>query len=118
MIIKILMNYIILVICVAGFSGGIGLVLLLPVLQMLLSWYNYGNSKKWQTVLILEFHLLISTVLGLYFEGYLYLRYISNDAESVLVFQEILKIGVVLVFGFGVITTLLKYLSTKNRTQK
>lgn len=54
---------------------------------------------------MLEVHLLISTVLGLYLEGYLYLRYISDDTESILVFQEILKIGVVLVLILGVITT-------------
>ncbi len=118
MIVKILLNYIILVICVAGFRGGGVLALILPVLQLFLSWFNYSESKRWQTVFMLEFHLLISTVLGLYFEGYLYLRYISDDAESVLVFQEILKIGVVLVFGLGVITTLFKYLSTKNSTRK
>lgn len=91
------------------------LALILPVLQICLSWFNYCNSKKWQTVLMLEVHLLISTVLGIYFEECLYLRYISDDAESVLVFQEILKIGIVLVFGLGIITTLLKYLLTKNR---
>ena len=118
LIVKILLNYIILVICVAGFRGGGVLALILPVLQLFLSWFNYSESKRWQTVFMLEFHLLISTVLGLYFEGYLYLRYISDDAESVLVFQEILKIGVVLVFGLGVITTLFKYLSTKNSTRK
>ena len=118
MIFKILLNYIILFICVAGFRGGGVLALILPVLQIFLSWFNYCKSEKWKTALMLEVHLLISTILGLYFEGYLYLRYISDDVESVLVFQEILKIGVVLVFGLGVITTLFKYLSTKNGTRK
>ncbi len=118
MIINILWNYSILVICVAGFRGGAVLDLILPVIQLLLSWFNYSESKKWQTVLMLEFHLLVSTVLGLYLEGYLYLKYVSDDAESVLVFWEVLKIGVVLVFALGAITTLLKYLSTKNSTHK
>ena len=118
MIINILWNYSILVICVAGFRGGAVLDLILPVIQLLLSWFNYSESKKWQTVLMLEFHLLVSTVLGLYLEGYLYLKYISDDMESVLVFQTIWKIGAALVFCFGVITTLLKYVLIKNRTQK
>ncbi len=113
----ILSNYLILFICVAGFRGGGVLALILPVLQIYLSGFNYCNGKKWQTVLLLEVHLLISTVLGLYLEGYLYLKYISNDVESVLVFQTILRIGAVLVFGLGAITTLLKYLLTKKRTQ-
>ncbi|MCI8380951.1 MAG: hypothetical protein HFI07_04060 [Lachnospiraceae bacterium] len=67
---------------------------------------------------MLECHLLISTALGLYLEGYLYLRYISDDAESVLVFREIWKIGVVLVSGLLIITTLLKYLFTRNHIGK
>lgn len=105
----------ILLICVAGFNGGGITALILPVLQIFLSWSNYYYSKNWQTALILEIHLLISTVLGLYLEGYLYLTYVSGDAESVLVFREILKIGVVLVFALGVITTLAKYLSSKKK---
>lgn len=112
---KILLNYLILFICVAGFRGGGVLVLILPVLQICLSGFNYCNGEKWQTVLMLEVHLLISTILGLYLEGFLYLRYISDDVESILVFQTILTIGAVLVFGLGVITTLLKYLLTRNR---
>ena len=116
MIFKVLSNYLVLFICMIGFSGGVVLDLILPVLQVCLSWFNYCNSKNWQTVLMLEVHLLISTVLGLYLEGYLYLRYISNDAESILVFQTILKIGIVLVFSFGVITTLFKYFLTKDCT--
>ena len=115
---KILWNYIILVICVAGFRGGGVLALMLPVLQIFLSWLNYCENEKWQTVLMLECHLLISTALGLYLEGYLYLRYISDDAESVLVFREIWKIGVVLVSGLLIITTLLKYLFTRNHIGK
>lgn len=116
LIFKVLSNYLVLFICVIGFSGGVVLDLILPLLQVCLSWFNYCNSKNWQTVLMLEVHLLISTVLGLYLEGYLYLRYISNDAESILVFQTILKIGIVLVFSFGVITTLFKYFLTKDCT--
>ena len=62
----ILSNYLILFICVAGFRGGGVLALILPVLQIYLSGFNYCNGKKWQTVLLLEVHLLISTVLGFY----------------------------------------------------
>ena len=104
LIFKILLNYLILFICVTGFRGGGVLALILPALQICLSWLNYCNTPKWQTVFMLEVHLFISTVLGLYLEGYL---------ESVLVFQTIWKIGAALVFCFGVITTLLKYFLIK-----
>ncbi len=118
MILKVLFNYSILFLCIIGFSGGAVTDLILPVLQLYLCWFNYEHSRNWPTVLMLEVHLLISTILGLYFEGYLYLRYISNDAESILVFREILKIGIFLVCVMGIITTSLKYLSTKKIAQK
>lgn len=88
-------------------------VFILPVLQIIISWVNYHYNRKWQTVLILQIHLLVSTALGLFLEGYLYLRYISNDAESVIIFQGICKIGSILVFGLGALVTLIKYLSTR-----
>lgn len=113
----ILLNYLILLICVVGFSSGAITDLTLPVFQLGLSCFNYQHSQKWQTVLMLQVHLLISTVLGLYFDGYLYYRYISDDAETILVSREILKIGFFLVCGLGIITTLLKYFSTKGKKQ-
>ena len=113
---KILLNYLILLFCVAGFGGGAIITFILPVLQIFLSWFNYSYSHKWQTVLMLEIHLLISTAAGLFLEGYLFLKYISDDAESVLVFREINKIGLVLVLGLGTITTLLKFFSTRNKS--
>ncbi len=44
---------------------------------------------------------------------YLYLKYISDNVESVLVFRTIWKTGAVLAFGLLVITTFLKYVLTK-----
>lgn len=113
MIIEILINYSLLLICIAGFAGGGVLALFLPVIQLVLSCYNYQNGKSWQTVFMLQFHLLLATALGLYSEGYLYLKYISNDAESVLVLWEIWKIGTAFVCGVGILTTLLKYFFSK-----
>lgn len=118
MIFKILFNYLIFVICVAGFNGGAVLALILPLLQISLSWLNYCSSKRWQTVLMLQVHLLISTVMGLCLEGYLYLKYISNDGESIIIFHVFNKIGAVLVLTLGIITTLLKYVTTRRRKQK
>ncbi len=44
---------------------------------------------------------------------YLYLKYISDNVESVLGFRTIWKTGAVLAFGLLVITTFLKYVLTK-----
>lgn len=86
---------------------------MLPLIQIILSCFNYQNSSRWQTVLLLEIHLLVSTVVGIYLQGYLYLKYVSDDAESVLVIQEFIEIGAVLVLCLGIITTLIKFIAIK-----
>lgn len=118
MIFKVLVNYLILLYCVVGFPGGGMIILMLPVLQIFLSCFNYNHSNKWQTVLMLEIHLLVSTVLGIYLEGYLYLKYISDDAESVLLLREFIRIGAVLVLCMGIITTVIKYISIRMSERK
>ncbi len=109
---KILLNYSILLVCVVGFSTGI-YVLILPIIQICISIFNYNNSKKWQTLLMLEVHLWISTVLGLFLGKYLFLKYISNDEASVFILEGIVRIGAIWVFIMGIITTLSKYISIK-----
>lgn len=103
-------------ICIAGFPWGGMLALMLPPVQLGMCLFNYRYGKDWRAVLMLQIHLWISTALGLFLTGYLYLGYISNDAESVLVFREIWKMGAVLVCGMGILTTLLKILSTRSRS--
>jgi len=65
-------------ICIAGFSCGGVLALVLPAFQLGICLFNYRYGRDWLIVLILQIHLWISTALGLYLEGYLYLRYIMN----------------------------------------
>ena len=50
---RILSNYLILLICVAGFHSGVFIDLMLPVIQLFLSWYHYRNSDRWQGGLVL-----------------------------------------------------------------
>ena len=112
---KILPNYLVLLICVVGFHSGVWIDFILPVLQIILSCFNYGHSDRWQTVLILELHLLVSTVVGIYLQVYLYLKYVSDDAESVLVVRELIKIGTVLVLCLGIITTVIKCIAARKK---
>lgn len=115
---NILINYSILIMCILGFASGGILALILPVFQLWLTCYHYQNNFRWQTVLWLEIHLLLSTMLGIYMLGYLYLRYISNDAESVLVLVVIWRIGAALVCGMGIIATLCKFLANKFQIER
>ncbi len=114
MILKVVLNYLILLIygVVLGFRGGV-IDFILPVILMFLSWINYHRSDKWQTVLILHIHLMISTVLGIFLGGYLFTKYISNDAETYMILMLMLMVGMVMVVGLGILTILIKYHSTK-----
>ncbi len=67
---------------------------------------------------MLEIHLLISTVAGFALEGYLYLTYVSKDAESILVFHEMIRMGFIFVLDVGVITALLKFSARKKNAGK
>ncbi len=119
LILKVLLNYSILIICVVGLMGvGASIAIVLPPAQLCISIFNYNFSKKWQTVLMLEVNLLISTVLGLFFGKCLFLTYISDDIMSDVIIQFLIKIGAVLVFIMGAITTLIKYVSIKSKTNK
>lgn len=113
LLLKIAWNYLVLLVCAAGFHNGVWMAFLLPVVQIILSCFNYQHSSTWRTVLWLEMHLLVSTAAGIYLEGYLYLRYVSGDAESVLAFREMLKIEAFLALGIGIITTVIKWISAR-----
>lgn len=108
-------NYSILLLCVLGFSAGSLTILALPIFQILLSCVNYHYGKSWVSVLIWEVHLLLSTIMGIFLNGYLYLKYIYYDAEGVLVFATELQIGFFLVLILGFITILIKLISQKRQ---
>lgn len=120
LILKILLNYSILPMCIAGalINYLIIIFLLLPGFQILISIFNCIFSNKWQTVLMLEVNLWISTILGLFLGKYLFLTYIVNDPISNAIFILEIKIGAVLVLIMGAITTLIKYISIKAKTNK
>lgn len=124
MILKTILNYLLLPICTAVifaaaflFRGNGMICLIIPVLQILLSWFNYRCSKKWQMVLILEIHLLIATIAGFSLGGYLYLKYISGDSDSMMLFMLDVIVGAVVVLMMGLFVVLLKYFSL-NRARK
>lgn len=111
---RIMLNYLMLFICaIAVFSANSVLFLLLPVVQIFLSWMNCRCSDKWQVVLKLEIHLWAATVAGLLTGGLLYLKWVSDDSDSMILLQMILVVGAVLVLILGGITTLIRYLSAK-----
>lgn len=112
MIFKIILEYSVILIysVITGFKGGV-IYFILPVILIFLSWINYHFSNKWQTVLILHIHLLISTVLGVFLEGYLYCNYVCDDAETRMLIMLMLMVGPGLVIGLGVLTTWFKYSS-------
>lgn len=116
MILKIAWNYLILLIygLVLGFRGG-WIYFILPVILISLSWFDYRCSSKWRMVLILHIHLLISTILGTFFGGYLYCNYVYDDAETRMLIILMLMVGSSLVIGLGVIAVWLKYFFAKKR---
>lgn len=116
LILKILLNYLVLLICIIDHIV-FGVFLILPIVQMCISIFNCISSKKWQTVLMLEVNLWISTVLGLSLNKYLFLKYTVNDEISAAMLSAMVMIGAVLVFFMAIVTTLTKYFSTKSNAK-
>lgn len=117
MVWNILSNYVILLICVAGYRGGGNTVFILPILQIALSCFHFIRNKKWQSVLMLEIHLLIATAAGIVLDGFLYLKFVYYDVEGVIVFWASLMVGVIFVVILGIVTTLLKWIVQRVRTE-
>lgn len=115
MIWNILSNYVILVICVAGFRGGGNTIFILPVLQIALSCFHFIRNEKWQSVLMLEVHLLIATAAGIILDGFLYLKFVYYDVEGVIVIMAMLMVGAIFVVILGIVTTLLKWIVQRMR---
>lgn len=120
MIKQTMLNYMILFVCGAAvllaalvFEGNGIIYLTVPVLQILLSWLNCRFSSRWQTVLILETHLLIATAVGFFLGGLIYLKFVSDDSDSRILLQFAVLVGAGMVFVMGLITTLYKYFKMK-----
>lgn len=116
MIKQTMLNYMLLFVCGAvvllaplAFERNGLVYLIIPVLQILVSRSNFRFSSRWQTVILLELHLLVATVAGFFLGGFLYLKLISNDSDSGILLLFAVAVGVLTVFVMGLITTLLKY---------
>lgn len=117
---KILLNYSVFVACILDHFVCPGVILVFYLIPMLigLSIINYLNGEKWQSVLMLEIHLLIATVLGIACEAFLFLTFVVDDEMSVVIFEFAVLLGAILVFIMGIITTLIKFISIKRREKK
>ncbi|MCM1327663.1 MAG: DUF4240 domain-containing protein [Lachnoclostridium sp.] len=110
---NILLNYLVFLVCIIHFRFGVITAAVLPVLLIILSWHNYRHSDEWKTTFMLEVHLWVSTMTGICLERYLYLKHVSDDAESAMILGLMILAGVFLVSIIGAITTLIKYFSMR-----
>ena len=121
MIIKLLLNYLILVLCaVLGFrvAGVIPFFyLILPVLQIGLSRVNYRYNHKWQTVLLLELNLLVSTAAGIFLIGQSFYKHVSDDYDSHIIMLLRIMVNAALALILCAVTTLRKYIKNRKDAQ-
>lgn len=96
-------NYSILCLCILLFRGGAVFSLFLPILQLVLTIGNYKWSFNLNDFILFQTYMLIATMAGNFAGAQLYLKYVSNDAESVLIFALVFKAGVVIVVILSII---------------
>lgn len=100
---KIGANYSILCLCILLFRGGAVFSLFLPILQLVLTIGNYKWSSRLNDFISLQTHMLIATMAGNFAGAQLYLKYVSDDAESVIIFALVFKAGVFIVVILSII---------------
>lgn len=118
MYLKIGSNYLILLLGIIFFPLGAVGTLLLPVAQLLLTIGNYKWSSDLKYFLYLQINMLIATMIGNFVNAQLYLKYVSNDAESVVIFALIFRVGVLVVMALSILFGIAKFVHCKRQTQK
>lgn len=56
-------------------------------------------------------------ILSISLAGYLFLKYVSDDAESIMLLMLLYMVGVALVVGLGILATWIKYSSTNKQAK-
>lgn len=120
MILAVAANYVILLLCLLFFGGGVWPLLLIPFVQLYLAIENYILSSNIKWFLFLQLHMLIATMAGNFANGQLFLKYVSNDAESVIILALIFRLGVYIVLTLSLLFGIAKAISAykKRRSVK
>lgn len=120
MILAIAANYVILLLCLLLFGGGVFPLLFIPFVQLYLAIENYILSSNVKWFLFLQLHMLIATMAGNFANGQLFLKYVSNDAESVIILALVFRLGVYIVLTLSLLFGIAKAISVykKRRAAK
>ena len=113
-IIAIVFNYIPLIIWCVFYSYGANVAFYMIPLQAVIAILNYRFSDGISDMLFLNGNLLLSTLLGIYINSFLYFKYICYDSEGELVRNFELMVGLVYIL----LITLVMFIIRKNKLRK
>ena len=92
-VIRIGANYFIVPLCgIMYLTAGAVFFLFLPFLQLFFCYQNYKWSHDLKSWLLLQINMLIAAMFGNYTGARLFLSFISNDAESQIIFTFIFQV--------------------------
>lgn len=111
LLLKVGANYLLLPLCMICNMGGALVVFVLPIVQLCLTITNYKWSSNLKYFILLQMNMLISTVVGNIAGAQLFLNYVSNDAESVIIFVLIFRAGVLVVLTLSIVFGIAKGIS-------
>ena len=78
------------------FMLGLGATILFPIIQIIVNTYNYKKTSNIVKYILLNLLMLISSVLSIVTDVFLYYKFISSDSITLLLGNY--EIGVALVF--------------------
>lgn len=107
-------NYFIFLLCsILYLTTGAVSFLFLPLVQLFLCYENYKCSHNLKYFLVLQINMLTATISGNFTGAQLFFTYISNDAESQMIFALIFRFEIWIVLALSAIFGAAKLISVK-----
>ena len=104
-------NYVPVLLAFGLFRLGAGVSFLFLLIQPALVFANYFFSQRIWQLGVLSANLLLSTIIANMSVGQLYYKFVSNDPETPLVSEIIVKIGIIYVLALSLIAIIIKSIS-------
>ena len=112
---KIILNWSVLIVCMLS-AFGFPLFLLLPVIQIGLSFYNLLSTNTWKECAVLQINMMLATTLG---NGAAFLIYNSLasswDSEGISLMMLVFIIGITFTSALCLIFSLLSFAINRYR---
>lgn len=99
------------------YEGGLAILMMFPILQILINWLNYTWTNKVISYLFLNIAMFISSIASIEISIQLYYNNISSDTGTLAVGNFAIIVGVVFMVLMTLMSIICRIISKKNLKQ-